>query len=578
MNQLLTILYDVAEMIWYALDAFIPFSGFLIAFFAIAAFSSDKDSIKREFFFGICGFALVCGPLAYFFYPLALEFLFADVSASRFSQFSLGAMIAGFPVGILAAIFFYRSIVPHYDRMTQKMTKRSDLERNSRTDVREISRHLPNSKADYDPSKYFNLKKGVFVGRDENEKPQYVSYDRFKKSHVQVVGTTGAGKGVASGVLLSQAVIADEAVFVIDPKNDEWAPHLLREQCEKSGKPFYLINLREDVKQLDFLAGMKKNELKELLIAGFSLAEKGTDADFYRLNDRRAARVADDVREKADTLAELFALPEIQAFADDAASFISKLEELSLLRAINAKDGLNLADVIRDGGCVYIVGSMRESSIITAQRMLLIRLIQLAEQRDRVAEAPRPICIFLDEFKYHVSRPAMESLGAARDKGVHVILAHQSLDDLRDCPSDLDADSVIGAVVENCGLRLAYRVQNPETAEWLAKMSGTILVDDETRRIERNAALAETVKDDRIVKQSERNLIDTNMLLNLPPRVAIFFGDSLPASVQVCPIPTTKKDLQVFEAECSEEHEASDSEEKRTQSSGQSLASSLIDI
>ncbi|WP_223954527.1 hypothetical protein, partial [Aeromonas caviae] len=36
-------------------------------------------------------------------------------------------------------------------------------------------------------------------------RPVYVPYDQWRKSHVQVIGTTGAGKGVASAVLLSQA-------------------------------------------------------------------------------------------------------------------------------------------------------------------------------------------------------------------------------------------------------------------------------------------------------------------------------------------------------------------------------------
>lgn len=62
---------------------------------------------------------------------------------------------------------------------------------------------------------------------------------------------------------------------------------------------------------------------------------------------------------------------------------------------------------------------MRNSKIITAQRMLLVRLYQLAERRDRVTDVPRPIAVYLSELKYHLSVPALEGLGAARDKGVH---------------------------------------------------------------------------------------------------------------------------------------------------------------
>ncbi|MBN0795803.1 hypothetical protein JTL88_34080, partial [Pseudomonas aeruginosa] len=120
-----------------------------------------------------------------------------------------------------------------------------------------------------------------------------------------------------------------------------------------------------------------------------------------------------------------------------------------------------------EGGCCYVVGSMRNSKIITAQRMLLVRLYQLAEKRDRVIDVPRPIAVYLSELKYHLSRSALEGLGAARDKGVHIIMDHQSIADLKDCPADLKGDAVVGAVVENAKFKLVYRVMDPDTAEWV---------------------------------------------------------------------------------------------------------------
>jgi hypothetical protein len=44
---------------------------------------------------------------------------------------------------------------------------------------------------------------------------------------------------------------------------------------------------------------------------------------------------------------------------------------------------------------------MRNSKIITAQRMLLVRLYQLAASA--VTDVPRPIAIYLSELKYHLS-------------------------------------------------------------------------------------------------------------------------------------------------------------------------------
>jgi type IV secretory pathway TraG/TraD family ATPase VirD4 len=183
------------------------------------------------------------------------------------------------------------------------------------------------------------------------------------------------------------------------------------------------------------------------------------------------------------------------------------------------------------------------------QRMILVRLLQLAETRDRVNSTPRPIAIFLDELKYHLSRPALEGLGAARDKGVHIIMAFQAIDDLRDCPADLNGDAVVGAVVENAKFKLVYRLMNPETAEWVARMSGTILVDDESRTAKTSAVLTETIDDKRTIRQADRYYVDENMLLNLPDFVSYIFTTShLPRAALISPIKVKKRALVVHAA------------------------------
>lgn len=193
-----------------------------------------------------------------------------------------------------------------------------------------------------------------------------------------------------------------------------------------------------------------------------------------------------------------------------------------------------------------MIGSMRNSKIITAQRMLLVRLYQLAERRDRVNHTPRPIAIYLSELKYHLSKPALEGLGAARDKGVHIIMDHQSIADLKDCPADLKSDAVVGAVVENAKFKLVYRVMDPDTADWVARMSGTILVDDEVRKAKTDAVLTETIDSERTIRQAERFFIDSNMVLNLPDFVSfIFTTKALPSASLISPIRVKKRELAI---------------------------------
>lgn len=101
------------------------------------------------------------------------------------------------------------------------------LERNVRTDVREVRDMLPDSIA-YNPLDYIDLSNGIFIGLDKDNQPQYITPEEFQTQHADLIGTTGSGKGVSASVLLYQAILSGEGVFVEDPKNDEWAPHVLR--------------------------------------------------------------------------------------------------------------------------------------------------------------------------------------------------------------------------------------------------------------------------------------------------------------------------------------------------------------
>nr|WP_224067211.1 TraM recognition domain-containing protein [Vibrio parahaemolyticus] len=96
---------------------------------------------------------------------------------------------------------------------------------------------------------------------------------------------------------------------------------------------------------------------------------------------------------------------------------------------------------------------------------------------------------------------------------------------------------MVGAVVENTKFKLVYRLQDPDTAKWVSEMSGTILVDDETRYVEANKSLSEVVEDKRNIRMAERQYVDTNMLLNLPAFVSyIFTTNDVPKPSLIAPI------------------------------------------
>lgn len=520
------------------------FGGFAVGLFLPVVFSIEK----RESFASYAAATLS----TFGTFPLAAWAAIVFLFGFSISVWWLGLWFGGLLLGWVALILGGRLSSPVVDRFKHAVTKRSDLERNRKTDVREIQKFLPSNAVQFDPGPFFDLDKGVFLGLDEKKEPLYIQMPGGTSApHIQVIGTTGAGKGVCLGVLAAQFLARGEAVFLFDPKDDEWAPHVLYQECQRIGVPFHFVDLRPGAgSQLNPILGASAVELQELFIAAFSLSERGGSSDFYGIADRKAAVLtAKHIAKHGCTLGAAY-----NALHGDLAGlaekFDGKLAELAALASINAaQGGINLAQVVEQGGCVYFVGSTRHDTVKTAQRLLLVRLIQIAEARDRMAGPVRPVAIVLDELKYHISRPALEALGTARDKGVHLVLAHQSLGDLRDCPKDLDPDAVVDAVVENCRIKLAYRVISPDTAEWLARMSGSILVDDEMRKVEKNMALVETMSGERSIRQAERYLIDENMLLNLPTSVAVTFGYGLPKFVSVQPIKAAKSRAAIAIAE-----------------------------
>ncbi|HIB5379112.1 TPA: helicase HerA domain-containing protein, partial [Klebsiella pneumoniae] len=115
-----------------------------------------------------------------------------------------------------------RLISPEFDKVKRGMVKKTSMERDRRTDVRRVKEILPVT-TEYDPMDYIDLTKGIFIGLSREGEPQYIPLKEWQTQHADIIGTTGAGKGVVTGILLYQSILADEGVFVLDPKNDEWA-------------------------------------------------------------------------------------------------------------------------------------------------------------------------------------------------------------------------------------------------------------------------------------------------------------------------------------------------------------------
>lgn len=449
------------------------------------------------------------------------------------------------------------------------LTKPFGRQRPGRTDVRTVAEVLPGVlQHAYDPEKFFSSKKGIFLGLNERKKPIFLPTSEWRASHCEILGTTGSGKGVAAGVLLAQAVQQGEAVVVLDPKWDEYLPSVMASVAKKAGVPFVYIDLTGSQAQWNPFLGKSEQESEELLTCGFGMASADSDADVYRVVERRVARrfsafCSQNPGPMHRQFSDFFAAN--HEFVQSAQKFYADLEELVFTPCVQASTGADLPALLQSGAVIYVRGSTRNPRIVNLQKIFLLSCMQIIEARERATA--RHVAIFLDEFKYMLSRPAIEAMGTIRDKRAHLIVAHQSLGDLEDCGHDLTANAVIGAVVENCAIKLAYKARHPDTALWLSRLSGTILVDDETRTIERNLGLTEK-QSQRTLRQAERPLIDVNQLIMLPPRTAVLFGVGCAQFIYTSPI---RVDLASIKIEAV-------GEDVQPSKNSSSLAGSLLDV
>jgi hypothetical protein len=387
----------------------------------------------------------------------------------------------------------------------------------------------------YDPRSYFAFDKGIFVGLDDHRKPVYVPWDDYNTTHLQVVGTTGAGKGVMTTMMLIQCALHGQRVIIFDPKNDKHAPSVIALAAKEAGLPFHLIDLRpETPPQVNPFNSSTYSEMKELLITTFDLADTGGTADFYRLLDRRAAR---DVIRRAGsnpTIKRMLEVADESPFItdEDGVAFQEKLTEMTELDAIDTNDGPNLPELISTPGFLYIIGNVRSVESLQCQKLVLLRILQIIEKRPEALADRLPIALMLDEFKYILSPPALQALGTVRDKNCHLTLAHQSIGDLEECKG-LDPAAVRGAVLENTGIKFIYRAKTFQTAEWASDLSGTIIAKTRRTDIQQAAFGAATAQ----YSEVERALLTVNDIYAMPKLVGMLFGVGIAKRCQAARMP-----------------------------------------
>jgi hypothetical protein len=505
---------------------------------------------------GLCALGLLLVAASFFVWGLvswhAISEFFPDGSRDGIVNFFfdqklrlLGGAGVGVLVGAAFVLWFGRVAEPAIARWLDIKAKKAG--ESGLSDVREPSSV---KKITYDPLKYFDkaLKNNsIFLGLDDEKKPVCVPVEKFNLSNIQICGPTRCGKGIQSAVVLYQKVALGDAVFVVDPKGDDWGPRILEDACKKYNKPFIYIDLnREQPPQFNLLKGCTTYDLVRLLEAGFELSDQGGDSDFYRVMEREAAQaLAEHFGGQDVALAEISdrAGSILGDKAKDSKKLILNLAEVAQVRSVQTREGPALSDILASGGVVWVVGTEDDVAVQRLQRMVAIRIIQILRARGN--QHPHATILF-DEFSCLVSAPTVLSLKTIVGKGnANILLCHQSLGDLRDVPRDLDPEAVASQVIGNTKIRWLYGTSDPDTVEWICRLEGTKVVRRERGKSERNNQGAELVKAERYTDEVEIPFLHPNDIFHLPEGKAVVVGLGLARFANAAPIKTVERSIHV---------------------------------
>lgn len=447
--------------------------------------------------------------------------------------------------GIVFATYGARKLQAKFSLFFSKFTVKNNIRKGSKTDIRYMAKELP-AIPQYNPLKYINLKKGIFVGLDEQVKPIYLkNLEDWYKRHFLIVGATRSGKGVAMQYLGIQSLMLGETVVFLDPKGDKYMPHIFKAQCNDLGVPYHYIDLTQDIPQINLIADFNSRDLKNCLIEAFSQREMGSESDVYRKNEQEflenfakfICEQNQNIDQKSKSLVDICKDYDIERYADKYKSSVSDLNKLLNVAAINAANGKSLSKLLTGGGCIYIVGDLLDETMKKIQRFIFCRIVQLARNHangvfdtnsnsmslDSVNHnEERYITVFADELVAHICRFVAESYTVTLGWNLKIVSAIQDLKLLRGAPADLDPEFLKGAVFGNSQNKLFYRADDIDTADFLSDMTGRIQIEEEQKLVTRNSLNSEKLDKQTRLIQSERNYFDRNMILNLKQFEAVF--------------------------------------------------------
>jgi len=143
---------------------------------------------------------------------------------------------------------------------------------------------------------------------------------------------------------------------------------------------------------------------------------------------------------------------------------------------------------------------------------ILIQDLKTAVQRIQdFDESVRPkTTVILDEFASIASSGFIELINKARSANVSLTLAHQSLGDLNSI-----SDSFTDQILDNTPNKIIFRVDSPDTADFLARLIGTRKSSKKTSQTQNIGVLGDSSTGLGTVRDTEEFIVSPNDIKSL---------------------------------------------------------------
>lgn len=351
----------------------------------------------------------------------------------------------------------------------------------------------------------------------------YYNFDLLK-THMHVIGLTGAGKSFFLELMMRQFLVAKKGFCLIDPLGYlyESMVNVVAHRPEFADRVIFF----NPSKPTDYIAGYnpfqydksqgsliaKRNTIAELLLQVFKtdpaiaqrlelvmrraihpLIEAGLTAcelsyffhDDAKIRNLILSRCSS--AEVLDSWARIDQLP-ARMREEKLGSFenrVSKLTELEMIRATlgQTANTFSIPEVVEENKILLV--NLSESEWLSGSdanvigTMLVNDMHQYALRRSKEDAENNPFYLVMDEFHNFLTAKAENILDQCRQKGVHMILAHQRLNQL--VSEHLNPKNAILEAVKSCARTKVIFSLYPDDADVFARYFAPELPEKEVK-------------------------------------------------------------------------------------------------